>query len=165
MENICIAVMSTFNWMFDKNRFTVYKTWRYDSSVVYRLTTWTNTAAYLGNLLRLGIKMNVIFLKVSETRLCFRLRCPQARRPRARPGSTKRVIQHCKVHGYRRQPLGRRPPETISCVSADATRRTSKSKCWRWGIRKSSQVFGLQMAEKLRRKTWMHSLRRTSDCN
>jgi hypothetical protein len=65
MGNIHITAM-TFNWMFDKDRFTVYKTWRHDSSIVYCLTAWTNTAAYLGNLLRLGVKTNVILLKAQK---------------------------------------------------------------------------------------------------
>jgi hypothetical protein len=67
MGNIHIAAMSTFNWMFDKDRFTVYKAWRHDSSVVYRLTTWINTTAYLGNLLRLGVKTKATFLNVQKT--------------------------------------------------------------------------------------------------
>ncbi|CAA7269329.1 unnamed protein product [Cyclocybe aegerita] len=57
--------MNSFNWMFDKDRFTLYKTWKHDSSVVYRMTTWTNTTAYFASFI-LPVKTNIIFLKVQE---------------------------------------------------------------------------------------------------
>jgi hypothetical protein len=58
--------MDKFNWFFDKDRYTVYKTWHHDSSVVYRLTTWTNLIAYASSFVT-PTKVNIIFLKVQES--------------------------------------------------------------------------------------------------
>ncbi|KAL5614140.1 hypothetical protein FOVSG1_003203 [Fusarium oxysporum f. sp. vasinfectum] len=55
--------MESFNWFFDKDRYTVYKTFKHDSSVVYRMTTWTNLIAYTASWVT-PTKVNVIFLKV-----------------------------------------------------------------------------------------------------
>jgi hypothetical protein len=57
--------MDKFNWFFDKDRYTVYKTFKHDSSIVYRMTTWTNWIAYTASWL-LPTKVNVVFLKVQS---------------------------------------------------------------------------------------------------
>ena len=57
--------MEKFNWLFDTDRFTLYKTWTYKSSVVYRFTTWTNVTAYVSSWI-LPTKINVIFFKVQK---------------------------------------------------------------------------------------------------
>jgi hypothetical protein len=41
--------MEKFNWFFDKDRYTIYKTFKHDSSVVYRMTTWTDLTAYVAS--------------------------------------------------------------------------------------------------------------------
>ncbi|KAH6889623.1 hypothetical protein B0T10DRAFT_571594 [Thelonectria olida] len=60
--------MQSFNWFFDKDRYTVYKTFKHDSSVVYRMTTWTNLIAYTASWFT-PTKVNVIFLKVQSNSL------------------------------------------------------------------------------------------------
>lgn len=57
--------MDKFNWLFDVDRFTLYKTWTQKSSVVYRFTTWTNLTAYLSSWIS-PAKINVIFLRVQK---------------------------------------------------------------------------------------------------
>ncbi|KAG9251966.1 uncharacterized protein F5Z01DRAFT_691544 [Emericellopsis atlantica] len=57
--------MDKFNWLFGVDRFTLYKTWTHQSSVVYRFTTWTNMTAYLSSYI-LPTKENVIFLRVQK---------------------------------------------------------------------------------------------------
>lgn len=142
--------MSTFKWMFDKDRLTVYKTWRRDSSVAYRLTTWTNTMAHLGNLLRLGVKTNVIFLKVQK------------------PGFIP-AYDALKRAGLKLDPATRDGlSNTVGSMAVQKAafwqttsgndimgfcRRNAKSECRNWAIRGSSRLFELQMAENLGRKT------------
>ncbi|KID86700.1 hypothetical protein MGU_06172 [Metarhizium guizhouense ARSEF 977] len=57
--------MDKFNWFFDFDRYIIYKTWCYDSSVVYRMTTWTNEPAYICGWVS-DVKTNIIFLKVQS---------------------------------------------------------------------------------------------------
>lgn len=55
--------MDKFTWFFPADRFTLYKTWKHNSSVIYRLTTWTNWAAY-GLSWFTPTKVNVLFFKI-----------------------------------------------------------------------------------------------------
>ncbi|CAA7269325.1 unnamed protein product [Cyclocybe aegerita] len=60
--------MSSFNRMFDKDRFTLYKMWNHDSSIVYRVTTWISATTYCTSFVLL-VKINKIFLKIREPTL------------------------------------------------------------------------------------------------
>ncbi|KAK6823118.1 hypothetical protein RU639_005971 [Aspergillus parasiticus] len=55
--------MDKFTPTFDCDRFTVYRTWKCQGSVIYQMTTWTDAAAY-GLSWISPTKLNVVFLKV-----------------------------------------------------------------------------------------------------
>ncbi|KAL3447806.1 hypothetical protein BJX65DRAFT_276742 [Aspergillus insuetus] len=55
--------MDNFTPTFGCDRFIVYRTWIYESSIIYQMTTWTDITAY-GLSWFSPTKLNVIFLKV-----------------------------------------------------------------------------------------------------
>ncbi|KAB8205564.1 hypothetical protein BDV34DRAFT_225229 [Aspergillus parasiticus] len=55
--------MDNFTPTFGYDRFIVYKTWSYDVSIIYQMTTWTDITAY-GLSWFSQAKLNVLFLKV-----------------------------------------------------------------------------------------------------
>ena len=163
MGDIHFATMSTFNCMFDKDRFTVYKTWGHNPSVVYRLTTWTNTMPW--QLLAAGCQDECYFLESPEARIRFRLRRPQARTPRAPAGSTRWVIQYCRVHAVQKAALWQ---TTSGDDIVHFCRRNAKNLevgVQEVGHQRIFMIIWAPHGGKLGRKTWMHSSRRTLGCN